>query len=167
MFSVVSVCVYVFVCLCVCSGYNFWTPWHWNFIFGTKVFLMLHSHQCACAWKYMHACAHPLGAASNFCECMDKKVQIHAHACWCPRSINHIYVNFEFQGYRVKSYDKKWYLTYFSLLFLCLWLQIIIKVKVKSRPRSNQGHLKIEVLLHTCLAFDSSVFLFLHRLCFR
>ena len=38
---IVSVCLCVFlsVCLSVCSGYNFWTNWHRNFIFGMMVHL--------------------------------------------------------------------------------------------------------------------------------
>ena len=35
----VCVCVCLSVCLCVCSGYNFWTIWHRNFIFGVMVHL--------------------------------------------------------------------------------------------------------------------------------
>ena len=32
-------CVCVSVCLCVCLGYNFWTSWHRNFIFGMVLHL--------------------------------------------------------------------------------------------------------------------------------
>ena len=38
-----SVCLSVCLCVCVsvCSGYNFWTTWHRNFIFGMQVHLDL------------------------------------------------------------------------------------------------------------------------------
>ena len=35
----VCVCVCLSVCLSVCSGYNFWTSWHRNFIFGMALHL--------------------------------------------------------------------------------------------------------------------------------
>ena len=34
-----SYCLCVSVCLSVCLGYNFWMPWHRNFIFGMVVHL--------------------------------------------------------------------------------------------------------------------------------
>ena len=52
------------------------------------LFVMLHSHQRARAWKYLHACAHPVGAAQIFCTCVEGKVQICACARWYARSFN-------------------------------------------------------------------------------
>ena len=41
VFVCVSVCLSVClsVCVPVCTGYNFWTPWHRNFIFGMQLHL--------------------------------------------------------------------------------------------------------------------------------
>ena len=56
-------------------------------------------------------------------------------------------------GSRSRSCAKKWFFTYFNLLFLCMYLQAIGKVKVTyqgqghtSRSRSNQGQHQIEVI---------------------
>ena len=57
-------------------------------------------------------------------------------------------------GSRSRSCAKKWLFAYFNLLFLCMWLHVINKVKVTyqgkghtSRSRSNQGQYQIGVIL--------------------
>ena len=43
---------------------------------------------------------------------------------------------------KVKVMCRKWLFTYFSLLFLCMWLQVIIKVKV---THQGQGQINVNV----------------------
>ena len=75
-------------------------------------------------------------------------------------------------GSRSRSCAKKWLFTYFNLLFLCMYLQAINKVKVTcqgqghpSRSRSNQGQHQIrvifigEIFLRGWFAFESNAFL--------
>ena len=45
-------------------------------------------------------------------------------------------------GSRSRSYEKNDCFTYFNLLNLCMWLQVINKVKVKHQ---GQGHIKVKV----------------------
>ena len=60
-------------------------------------------------------------------------------------------------GSMSRSCAKKLLFAYFNLLFLCMWLQVINKVKVTyqgqghtSRSRSKQGQGQIEVILRRC-----------------
>ena len=45
-------------------------------------------------------------------------------------------------GSRLRSYEKNGSFAYFNLLNLCMWLQVINKVKVKHQ---GQGHIKVKV----------------------
>ena len=53
-----------------------------------------------------------------------------------------------------RSCKKKKEQDFFNLLFLCMWLQVINKVKV-----THQGHFKGEMLLGGWFAFESNAFL--------
>ena len=70
-------------------------------------------------------------------------------------------------GSRSRSCAKNWLFIYFNLLFHCMWLHVINKVKVKhqgkghiSRSRSNKVNFWGKVLLSGWFAFESDVFLF-------
>ena len=45
-------------------------------------------------------------------------------------------------GSRSKSYEKNGSFTYFNLLNLCMWLQLINKVKIKHQ---GQDHIKVKI----------------------
>ena len=59
-------------------------------------------------------------------------------------NLDHIQVKFEYQGYwlKVKVILEKNSFTYFNLLIICMWLQIINKVKV---THQGEGHIKVKV----------------------
>ena len=45
--------------------------------------------------------------------------------------------------------------TYFNLLILCMWLQVIIKVKV---THQGEGHIKVKVKISTSLQILCSLY---------
>ena len=51
-------------------------------------------------------------------------------------------------GSRSRSYEKNDSFTYFNLLILCMWLQVINKVKVSHQ---GEGHFKIKVKISSSL----------------
>ena len=53
-------------------------------------------------------------------------------------------IKFEYQGHwvKVKVILEKMSFTYFNMLFLCMWLQVINKVKV---THQGEGHIKVKV----------------------
>ena len=76
-------------------------------------------------------------------------------------TISRFYFQYEYQGQwvMVKVMCTKWLFTYFILLFLCMWLQVINKVKVTHQgqghtSRSNHSHFKGEILLCRWLTFE-------------
>ena len=58
--------------------------------------------------------------------------------------LDHIQVKFEYQGHwvKVKVILEKMSLTYLNLLIICMWLQVINKVKV---THQGKGHIKVKV----------------------
>ena len=64
-------------------------------------------------------------------------------------------LNIKVIGSRSRSYAKKYYylFTYFNLLFLCMWLQVINKVKV---THQGQGQINIELKSRSFLRRDGS-----------
>ena len=56
----------------------------------------------------------------------------------------YILVKFEYQGHwvKVKVILEKMSFTYFNLLIICMWLQVINKVKV---IHEGEGHIKVKV----------------------
>ena len=70
---------------------------------------------------------------------------------------------FEYQDHwvKVKVVCKKLLFTYFNLLFLCVWLQVINKVNV---THQGQGQIKVifreRMLLCGWFTFESNAFLF-------
>ena len=51
-------------------------------------------------------------------------------------------LNIKVIGSRSRSYEKNDSFTYFSFLILCMWLQVINKVKV---THQGEGHIKVKV----------------------
>ena len=73
-----------------------------------------------------------------------------------------------------RSYAKKLLFTYFNLLFLCMYLQAINKVKVTyqgqghtSRSRSNQGQHQIEVIFKERYSYTGGLHLNQMRSCLK
>ena len=65
--------------------------------------------------------------------------------------LDHISVKFEYQGHGIKVkviQEKKIIFSYFNLLILCMWLQVINKVKV---THQGEGHIKVKVKLSSSL----------------
>ena len=58
---------------------------------------------------------------------------------------------------RLRSYLKNDNFTYFSMLFLCIWLHVISKVKV---THQGQGHIKVKVKYPTPFQFYVKFYLF-------
>ena len=51
-------------------------------------------------------------------------------------------------GLRSRSYEKNDSFTYFSFLILCMWLQVINKVKL---THQGEGHIKVKVKIFSSL----------------
>ena len=51
-------------------------------------------------------------------------------------------------GSRSRSYEKNDHFTYFNLLVLCMWLQVINKVKV---THQGEGHIKVKLKISSSL----------------
>ena len=58
---------------------------------------------------------------------------------------------------RSRSYDKKANFTYFNMLFLCMWLQVIDKVKVTSRSYDKKLILLISICYFSVYGYRSLI----------
>ena len=66
--------------------------------------------------------------------------------CWYVFTISRPSLNIKVMGQGQGHMRKNDNFTYFNLLILCLWLQVINKVKVTNQ---GEGHIKVKVKLST------------------
>ena len=60
-------------------------------------------------------------------------------------------------GSRSRSYEKNEHFTYFNLLILCMWLQVINKGKV---THQGEGHIKVKVKIFSSIPTLCKFYLF-------
>ena len=62
-------------------------------------------------------------------------------------------------GSRSRLYEKNDNFTYFKILILCIWLQVINEVKVTHQV---EGHIKVKVKISIPFQFYTKFYLFQH-----
>ena len=57
-------------------------------------------------------------------------------------TISRLHLSIKVIGSRSRSYEKNDNFTYFNMVILCIWLQVINKIKV---THQGEGHIKVKV----------------------
>ena len=66
--------------------------------------------------------------------------------CWYIFTMSRSSLSIKVIGSRLRSYEKNDNFTYFNMLILCIWLQVINEVKI---THQGEGYIKVKVKIST------------------